>query len=284
MIIKNVNWTNCYESIIGKSHIKAKTKNQDSVLSKVISENIMVSAIADGHGSKKCFRSDLGAKFAVESAVEVIESIKQELIINDNKLNTKALGKFYTKKIISLWKEKIKNHIDNNPIDFKNITDITKSGIKSLEKNNTIVYGSTLLIVLLIHDYIICYQLGDGDIMLVSKAKKVSKPIKRDERHIANETSSLCVTNPENEFRIKMFRDLNHYLKMIILSTDGYSNSFSSDKDFLKVGYDLIDMLDSDGIEIIEENLKAWIDDTSFNGSGDDTSVSIITRIDSSSQ
>ena len=279
MIIKNLNWTNCYESIIGKSHIKAKIKNQDSVLSKVISENIMISAIADGHGSKKCFRSDLGSKFAVESAIDVIESIKNELIINDNQLNTKALGKFYTKKIICLWNEKIQDHINKNPIDFKTITDIDKSAIESIKKNTTIIYGSTLLIVILIHDYIICYQLGDGDIMLISKAKKVSKPIKKDKRHIGNETSSLCITNAENEFRIRMFRDLNQYLEMIILSTDGYSNSFSSDKDFLKVGYDLIDMQKNDGIEIIEENLKDWIEDTSFNGSGDDTSVSIITRI-----
>ncbi len=67
---------------------------------------------------------------------------------------------------------------------------------------------------------------------------------------------------------------------MIIVSTDGYSNSFSTEKGFLKVGTDLVEMMLVDGVGIIEENLREWIDDTSSHGSGDDTSVSIFTRLE----
>ena len=184
------------------------------------------------------------------------------------------------KPIISLWIKKVNEHLKENPIDFATLKDLSSKDIKSMKKNSLIAYGSTLLIVLLVHDYIVCYQLGDGDIMFVSKSKKVSKPIKRDKRHIANDTSSLCLNKPEKEFRIRVFRDLNHVLEMIIVSTDGYSNSFSTEKGFLKVGTDLVEMMLVDGVGIIEENLREWIEDTSSHGSGDDTSVSIITRLE----
>ena len=115
--------------------------------------------------------------------------------------------------------------------------------------------------------------------MFVSKAQNVTIPIKRDVRHIGNDTLSLCLKNAAKEFKIKLFRDLNHGLSTIVMSTDGYSNSFSSEKDFLKVGTDLAEMIYADGMGVIEENLKDWIEDTSNQGSGDDTTVSVLSRI-----
>lgn len=274
MIIKNNKWKNTYETVTGKSHVKVAMPNQDAALSKILSEDIMISAVADGHGSKKCFRSHLGASYAVESAVEILEKI-QDKLFKDDELNIKAFGKYYTKQIVKSWRDKVDHHLNEEPIDD---TTLDKKDQKHIKKNPYIVYGSTLLIVILIKDYIVCYQLGDGDILFISQSKRVSKPIKRDERHIANDTSSLCLNKPEKEFKIKVFRDLKSLLKMIIISTDGYSNSFSSEKDFMKVGSDLIDMALDHGFEVIDENLKDWIEETSNLGSGDDTSVSVLLR------
>lgn len=279
MFIENKLWKNTYETIVGKSHLKIEMPNQDAVRSQVISDDIMISTVADGHGSKKCFRSHLGATYAVDAAIEVLENIQDKLLKEDGGLNTKAIGKFYTKQIVKAWRNKVDEDIKNDPFDLEGMSESDKKGIK---KNKYIVYGSTLLIVLLIKDFIVCYQLGDGDILFISKSKRVSKPIQRDHRHIANDTSSLCLQRPEKEFKIKVFRDLKHVLQMIILSTDGYSNSFSSENDFLKVGTDLIELSLEDGFEVIDEHLKNWIEETSNHGSGDDTSVSVITRIDES--
>lgn len=280
MLIENNQWKNTYESVVGKSHLKVKTPNQDAAKSKVIADDILISAVADGHGSKKCFRSHLGANFAVEAAIEIMDKIQDKLVKNENELNTKAIGRFYTKQVVKSWREKIDAHLSETPLTEDQYAHLGASDQKSIFKNNYIIYGSTLLIVLLIKDYIVCYQLGDGDILFISKSKRVSKPIKRDHRHIANDTSSLCLNKPEKEFKIKVFRDLKHVLKMIILSTDGYSNSFSSENDFLKVGSDLIELTETDGFEVIDDHLKDWIEETSNHGSGDDTSVSVITRIE----
>ncbi|MBN2795053.1 MAG: protein phosphatase 2C domain-containing protein [Clostridia bacterium] len=279
MIITNKNWRNTFETVTGKSHVKIKMPNQDAALSKTISDEILITAVADGHGSKRCFRSHLGANYAVESAVTILEEI-QDRLFKDGALNLKAFGKFYTKQIVKLWRDKVDADLKEHPLEENIIEDNDK---KSIKKNPYIVYGSTLLIVILVKDFIVCYQLGDGDILFISKSKKVSKPIKRDERHIANDTSSLCLLKPEKEFKIKVFRDLKHVLKMIIISTDGYSNSFSSEHDFMKVGSDLIEIALEDGFEVIDENLKEWIEETSNLGSGDDTSVSVLMRIEEES-
>ncbi|MBI9012308.1 MAG: protein phosphatase 2C domain-containing protein [Clostridiales bacterium] len=279
MFIKNNQWMNSFETITGKTHMKIKMPNQDAVMSEVIDKDFLISAIADGHGSKKCTRSHLGALYAVESAIEVAKNIKEDFI-KDDVIHTKSIGKYYTKRVIALWRKKIDDHLEREPLELDLLEDLTLKEIKSIKKNPYVSYGSTLLVVMLIKDYILCYQLGDGDILFVSKSNSVTKPIKRDDRHIANDTSSLCLSRPEKEFKIKVFRDLNHILQMILLSTDGYSNSFSSEAGFFKVGSDLVEMISEDGFNVIDENLKEWIEETSNNGSGDDTSVSILTRID----
>jgi len=278
MVIENSQWMNTFQSITGKSHLKIEMPNQDAVLSKILDEDFLVSAIADGHGSKKCTRSHLGAQYAVEAAIETAKLIKEDFF-KDGTIHTKSIGKYYTKKVIALWRQKINAHLSDEPLDVSSLEGLTSKEKKSIKKNHYISYGSTLLIVMLIKDYIVCYQLGDGDILFVSNSNKVSKPIKKDIRHIANDTTSLCLNKPEKEFKIKVFRDINHVLQMILLSTDGYSNSFSSETGFFKVGSDLVEMISDDGFRVVEENLKEWIEETSNHGSGDDTSVSIITRI-----
>lgn len=278
MFIKNNQWMNSFETVTGKTHLKIEMPNQDAVMSEVIEEDFLISAVADGHGSKKCTRSHLGALYAVESAIQVAKDIKEDFI-RDDIIQTKSIGKYYTKRVIALWRKKIDEHLERKPLDLDLLEDLSSKEVKSIKKNQYVSYGSTLLIVMLIKDYILCYQLGDGDILFISKSNNVTKPIKRDGRHIANDTSSLCLSRPEKEFKIKVFRDLNHVLQMILLSTDGYSNSFSSETGFFKVGSDLVEMISEDGFSVVEENLKEWIEDTSNQGSGDDTSVSILTRI-----
>jgi len=281
MLIKNSQWINTYETVTGKTHIKLDTPNQDAILSEAIDEECLVSIVADGHGSKKCTRSHLGAEFAVQAALETVKSVRDDLIKNDT-LNTKVIGKYLTRRIVKAWRQKVDEHLEKESLELVDL-DLSSKEIRSIKKNPYVSYGSTLLMVIFIREFIICYQLGDGDILFVSKAKNVTKPIKRDTRHIANDTSSLCLHKPEKEFKIKVFRDLKSVLQMIILSTDGYSNSFSSESGFLKVGSDIFDMIKDDGFEVIDQHLKEWIEETSNHGSGDDTSVSIITRLEDQS-
>jgi serine/threonine protein phosphatase PrpC len=277
MIIANRTWQAVEASVIGESHIKHGIPNQDAVKTEILSDDIIVSAVADGHGSKKCFRSDYGAHLAVEATILIAKHLHEEWL-EEEELNTKKIGKYYTKKIVKQWQEQVDAHIESSPFLDEEINELSESEKKSIQKNPRMVYGSTLLIVVLIKHYIVCYQLGDGDILFVSKNKNVSRPLKKDSRHLANDTLSLCLNKPEKEFNIRVFRDTKGLLEMVMLSTDGYGNSFSNEGSFQKVGIDFVTMIEEDGISVIDDCITAWLEETTKFGSGDDISVSLLNR------
>jgi hypothetical protein len=67
---------------------------------------------------------------------------------------------------------------------------------------------------------------------------------------------------------------------LILVSTDGYSNSFSNDHNFLKVGTDIWEIVRSEGLSEVDKNLKSWLKEVSEKGSGDDITMGIICRAD----
>jgi len=278
MIIENKSWHVIHESVIGKSHSKLDMPNQDAVASEILSEEVIITALADGHGSKKCFRSDRGAHYAVDACLTVAKDLYQEWLKEDGSLNTKKIGRHFTKRIVKLWQSNVADDTKANPFEDEVLESLSDDERKSIQKNPSVVYGSTLIMVLIIGPYVVCYQLGDGDILFVSRSKKVSRPLKKDKRHIANDTLSLCLHKPEKEFKIRVFRDLNHLLQMVVLSTDGYANSFSDDQAFQKVGADLVNLVEEEGLACIDDNLESWLEETTQLGSGDDISVSVLTR------
>ncbi|MBA3599932.1 MAG: hypothetical protein H0W45_01640, partial [Acidobacteria bacterium] len=65
----------------------------------------------------------------------------------------------------------------------------------------------------------------------------------------------------------------------VLLSTDGYLNSFSDEAGFFQAGTDILNMLAAEnGFDAVNENLKAWLEEATRMGSGDDCTVGIIYR------
>ena len=67
---------------------------------------------------------------------------------------------------------------------------------------------------------------------------------------------------------------------LILVSTDGYANSFRNEAGFFKVGSDLLDMIREDGLDSISDNLETWLIEASQAGSGDDVTLGLICRMD----
>ncbi len=67
---------------------------------------------------------------------------------------------------------------------------------------------------------------------------------------------------------------------LILISTDGYANSFISEEAFLKVGTDILKLIRSDGLDEVDSNLETWLAEASHAGSGDDTTLAIICRME----
>ena len=63
---------------------------------------------------------------------------------------------------------------------------------------------------------------------------------------------------------------------LVLLSTDGYANSFRSDEDFLKIGQDYLEIIREQGISSLAEELPAILTEATQQGSGDDITLAIL--------
>lgn len=55
-----------------------------------------------------------------------------------------------------------------------------------------------------------------------------------------------------------------------MLSTDGFANSYKNEAEFKKTCQDYYDMIKQHGPSAVDANLKAWLEETSELGCGDD--------------
>ena len=104
-------------SVIGASHIKKNIVCQDSSGYEV-HEKYAVAVVADGHGSKKHFRSNIGSALAVESAIETVRNFfaDYERILCELPENHELILKNIEKQVIARWHRKITEHFSENPV------------------------------------------------------------------------------------------------------------------------------------------------------------------------
>ena len=282
-------WRIIGETVPGASHLRAGVPNQDSILQMRESDRTLplIVAVADGHGSPKCFRSDKGSRFVVKKSVQIISEFLDERRGKFDLAEIESKGKdYFPREIVKEWRKAVEAHLKDNPFtedEFKKLDE--KSGAnarKLIEENPLLAYGTTSLTVAMEEDFVIYLQLGDGDILNISASGEVTKPLPEDARLLANETTSMCLPKAEKDFRFFVQKiSTEQSFAMILFSTDGYLNSFSSEAGFFQAGTDILQMLAAEnGFETVSENLKAWLEEATQMGSGDDSTVAIIYRPD----
>jgi hypothetical protein len=284
-------WRLMLETVRGASHERKNLPNQDYGNFYQPNENSLpiILAISDGHGSAKSFRSDRGSRFAVETAMELLKGLVDQ---ESDRENIPAVKDYVNDKlpqrIVSTWKKKVDEDLKNQDFTSEELENLEKEeGTKvrqSLENHKEerkyVVYGATLLAVLVTEDYNLYLQLGDGDILTVERNTTI-RPIDKGENLIANETYSLCMKD-SGKYIEKRFRTYTKESKrpMIIVCTDGYANSFNSEDKFIKIGKDYLDMIRQEGFDEVAEQLKGFLEQTSQAGSGDDITFGLIKQID----
>ena len=272
-------------SVRGASHARTGLPNQDALgwLQKAGSGRLLIVAASDGHGSAKYFRSHVGSRLAVEAAI----ALAQEFLNGQPDLkNLSAIKRTAEERLPQelsrRWKEAVEAHIGSNPITVEELDALEKSdGVNAREtisSKPTHAYGATILTVLVEESFILYLQLGDGDILLVSDGGGVERPLPRDERLFANETTSLSSQSAWSDFRFGFQTLVGPPPALILLSTDGYANSFVNEDAFLKVGTDLLEMIRADGLDKVSDSLEAWLTEASASGSGDDITLALICR------
>jgi len=275
---RKLEWRVIGRSVQGASHRRAGLPNQDAIcwLPESGDESPVILLLADGHGSAKSFRSDEGARLAVNEA----RSALKEFLLNTAAVEQAIDG--LPQILVERWERTVKEEIEKRPITELELSELEKKGGSTarseVESNHLLAYGATLLAALVTDSFIIYLQIGDGDILSVSETGEVLRPLPGDERLFGNETTSLCSKNAWKDFRIELQPLSVRSPALILLSTDGYANSFRDEAGFLKVGTDFLDIIRSNGLDEVNRSLETWLNEASEYGSGDDVTVGIICR------
>ena len=283
----SIEWRIIGETVPGASHLRAGIPNQDSILQLRESGRSLplVLSVSDGHGSHKCFRSDWGSRFAVKKSAQLVGEFLDERRGAFDLAEIESKGKdWLPQEFVRRWRAAVEADLKARPFTEEEFATLEKKdgprGRKLVEANPLLAYGATSLTVAVEESFILYLQLGDGDILTVSETGEVVPSLPEDGRLFANETTSLCLPKAEQDFRFRVQNISGAHPALIMLSTDGYVNSFSTPEGFLKVGTDLLEMLRSDGFDFVNESVKGWLEEATSAGSGDDTTLGIICRMD----
>ena len=258
-------------SVMGASHEKTNLVCQDSSAFKV-GDHYAVAVVADGHGSKKHFRSHLGSKFAVEATIEAIDRFYEDREALEANLptNHKLIIKNIEKQIISNWNMKVEKHLAENPVTDEEKSKFTPEEFEAIPPES--YYGSTLVAGITRYNYTFCVQIGDGSFVSIFEDGRAFMPMEYNESAPANVTASVCNSNAASMF--SSFYAPNRKLIAMYGSTDGLYTSFGSEHDFLD--YHTIITSQLVNLDTFKEIIKNNLTKRSRFGTEDDISLSCI--------
>jgi hypothetical protein len=285
-MVMSLRWTALGASVQGASHKHSGHGNQDAVRMKNPSgaDDVLLLAVADGHGSARSFRSHLGSAMAAECALREMRRFIRRLGPDAPLSRVRMQAKTrWPKQLLAAWKSAVRTHLAENPfsdMDFAVFPEPPPKLVpgRDLPITAYLAYGATLLAVAVTPHFIFYSQLGDGDILTVRADGTVSRPLPRRHEFMANQTVSLCSHHAPEEFQIRVDTLRGATPALIMLSTDGYANCFGDDEGFFKVGADFLSYLRGQGTGFVQEKLEEWLRQSSHDGSGDDITVGLAAR------
>jgi len=275
-------WQIIGESVRGAAHERRGVPNQDAIgwLPKSGAGSPLVVAVADGHGSARYSRSDIGARLAVKTSTRLIHSFAVRHKEAANLSLTKRTAEEWLPQALSrAWRDAVSEHLDQNPLSEAELNALHSADGEAANVDRatqTIAYGTTLIAVAVADKFVIYLQLGDGEILTITNQSEITRPLPKDDRLFANETTSLCATDAWRDFQVGFQPITNSRPALILLATDGYPNSFRDEPGFLQAGLDILKALRSEGGSRVRNSLAGWLRDTTRVGSGDDVTLGIV--------
>jgi Protein phosphatase 2C len=280
--LKKMSWKVAHGCVRGSAHVRSGLPNQDAAQCVVLGGDravpaVAIAAVSDGHGGARHFRSQIGSALAVSTAIHVLQDFlsKRGPAESIGAHEIQALQQ----SIVGRWLSAVSADLEDHPLTGEELATLEQgdgsAGRSSVETTPTLAYGATLLVAAATDDLILYLQLGDGEILTVDAAGHTVRPLPEDARLVANQTTSLCQPDAWQEFRAAWFTapDLP---ALVLLSTDGYANSFRSDEDFLKIGADYLEIIREQGISTLADELPAILTEASQQGSGDDITLAVL--------
>lgn len=247
-------------SIRGASHIRADMPNQDAI-AHAQEGGWTFLAVADGHGSKRHYRSDRGSAFAVSTMMSLLSRAAHDIQAGGAGRVLANLGQ----DLVSGWRERVEADIRLAPIP-------ERPGFDSHA-----VYGSTCIAAAIGPGCSLFLQIGDGDVLASSPGGEVDRVIPLDPHLVGPGTYSLCQPDALARTHLRLFT-APHPLSapdFVMAGTDGLSKSYPRDEDFLAVARHFRTSLRTNPLQPFLRSLEPWLAECSGRGSRDDITVAL---------
>ena len=139
-------------------------------------------------------------------------------------------------------------------------------GCRTGARSSSPAFGTALVLV----------QVGDGDVLAVRGDGNAHRPIGPARNLVGGETLSLAGEDAAGDASCVVL-ELDDAIRMVLLATDGYANSFD-DADWAQlIGADYMQLLQDHGPAWIGAQLPEWVE-ASAAAAGDDVTVLMAVR------
>ena len=283
----------------GESHIATGKVCQDYSYSKVYENGNTIAIVCDGHGGKRYFRSDIGAKIAAEVTEQKVTAFIETVgttLLSGTKLTERAAistqidNREFDKQspterafrqlfgsIIYEWNILVAEHAKATPISEEEKSGLEERWITEFEKGDSLekVYGCTLIVYASTPAFWFAFQIGDGKCFAVDQNGNWSEPIPWDERCFLNKTTSICDSGAIDEFRYCYEGD-GGFPMAIILGSDGIDDSFGAEENQENFYVQILKSLVKEGLEATITEIETTLPQLSKIGSQDDMSIAMV--------
>jgi len=267
-----------WELLKGEVKGAAKKYSQDRCTARHVAEGrAVVLAVADGHGSAPHFRSDLGARWAVEEFAVCAQEFAAAAVRYDDEAEQyedkgpwwnalaelRAEARRLPQLVAHRWYERATLHDCNSP---------AHGAHRHPPKGPDLTaYGTTLVGAVLTRRLLVCWQLGDGDVVVLDAAGTPYTPLYTGP-DLGDETDSLCAPESWHHARCHWQPLTSEGPSGVLLSTDGLSKSFTDHQGFLDFAAGVQGRAHELGIPAVRGRLTEWLSHAA-QYSGDDTTL-----------
>lgn len=275
-------------------------------------DEVVLFAVADGHGSPACVRSAKGSELAVKAALNWLERLAQNTadetdgwgrqLIDDvrERMATPLDAHFsdaagthassvsypvgaghsacdsFAKSLVKDWRDAVTADANPelNPLTDAEIAAIHGAGYTWEKDHFFRLYGTTLVAGALLPDALLLLQQGDGCCCVMYEDGGAENPIAEDERCVGNVTSSMCDDDAAAHMRFAIVDRRESNPISCFVATDGVEKSVAMNGGVEDFFHGVvIDALEMPDDVAGKAQLHATLASLSEQGAHDDTSV-----------
>ena len=269
---KSDNWQSFGISLQGARHVQNEQTCQDAFC--IAEKNTLLAiCVADGHGDSKHQYSHIGSKIAVEIGCSILLQALEALNEADIEISPfkqeQILQQSLPKRISWEWNQACKKIGHSQGL----ISDEQSNGaFDGSWSPNLVSFGTTLLGVAISANWMIVYQLGDGDISYIHE-NILEYAFEEDPEMMSTVTHSLCQTGNSDIAKLRCL-PLKAPPKAVFLSSDGIRDCMQGERSHYGTFIDWVQQkIQMESWDETIANLPEWLNKISQNGNGDDITL-----------